>query len=113
MCGIAAHSNPSGKATSLDLCLIAHRRPDASGEWMSPSGRFWLGNNRLAIIDLSPAGAPPRVDPTTGIAIVLNSEIYNHRALRAELQGVDWRGSSDIEMILLGYARWGTASWRA
>ena len=107
MCGIAAHFRRHRPATPLDLRLIAHRGPDASGEWLSPDGRFWLGNTRLAILDLSPAGAQPMIDPATGNVLVINGEIYNHLALRAEMTGVDWRGTSDTETLLHGYARWG------
>ena len=107
MCGIAAHFNFRGPATPLNLQLIAHRGPDAAGEWISADQRFWLGNTRLAILDLSPAGAQPMVDSSTGNVIVVNGEIYNHRALRKELGDADWRGTSDTETLLLGYARWG------
>ena len=107
MCGIAAHFNFRGPATALNLQLIAHRGPDAAGEWISANRRFWLGNTRLAILDLSPAGAQPMVDSATGNVIVVNGEIYNHRALRTELGDADWRGTSDTETLLLGYARWG------
>jgi asparagine synthase (glutamine-hydrolysing) len=109
MCGIAAHLSFAGPAKRLDLQLIAHRGPDAAGEWTSPDGRFWLGNRRLAILDLSSTGAQPMVDPTTGNVIVVNGEIYNHRAVRLELSDADWRGTSDTETLLLGYARWGRA----
>ncbi len=107
MCGIAAHFNFRAPAWPLDLGLIAHRGPDAAGEWLSPDGHFWLGIRRLAILDLSPTGAQPMADPATGNVIVVNGEIYNHRALRAELGEVKWRGTSDTETILIGYARWG------
>ena len=107
MCGIAAHFSFAGPATPLDLRLIAHRGPDGAGEWVSEDRRFWLGNTRLAILDLSPTGAQPMVDPATGNVIVINGEIYNHRALRAEIGEADWRGTSDTETLLLGYARWG------
>jgi len=67
-----------------------------------------LGNTRLAIIDLSPSGSQPMMDPATGNVIVVNGEIYNHRALRAKLgPDVDWKGTSDTETLLQGYARWG------
>ena len=47
-------------------------------------------------------------DPATGNVIVVNGEIYNHRALRVQLgPEVNWRGTSDTETLLQGYARWG------
>ncbi|MEO8044441.1 MAG: asparagine synthase (glutamine-hydrolyzing) [Spartobacteria bacterium] len=107
MCGIAAHFSFAGTAQPLDLELIAHRGPDASGEWSSSDGHFWLGNRRLAILDLSPTGEQPMIDPTTGNVIVVNCEIYNHRALREGLGEADWRGTSDTETLLRAYARWG------
>jgi asparagine synthase (glutamine-hydrolysing) len=107
MCGIAVHFSSSGRATPLDLALIRHRGPDSSGEWTSPDGRCWLGSTRLAIVDLSPTGAQPMADHATGNVIVVNAEIYNHRSLRAQLgPDVDWKGTSDTESLLRGYARW-------
>src|SRR5438876_1335011 len=108
MCGIAVHFSSSSRATPLDLQLLAHRGPDSSGEWTSPDGRCWLGSTRLAIVDLSPTGAQPMIDCASGNVIVMNGEIYNHRALRAELgPNVRWQGTSDTETVLQGYARWG------
>jgi asparagine synthase (glutamine-hydrolysing) len=108
MCGIAVHFSAGARATPLDLQLIRHRGPDSSGEWTSPDARCWLGGTRLAIVDLSPTGAQPMTDPVTGNVIVVNGEIYNHRALRARLgPEVNWKGTSDTETILRGYARWG------
>src|SRR4051812_25273103 len=108
MCGIAIHFNSLGAAAPLDLGLIRHRGPDSRGEWSSPDGRVWLGNTRLAIVDLSPTGAQPMADPATGNVIVVNGEIYNHRAVREQLgAGIAWRGTSDTETLLQAYARWG------
>src|SRR4051812_33825592 len=108
MCGIAVHLNSSGRAGPLDLDLIHHRGPDSRGEWNSPDEHFWLGNCRLAIVDLSPTGAQPMLDPATGNVLVTNGEIYNHRAVREKLGGnVAWRGTSDTETLLVAYARWG------
>ena len=68
---------------------MTHRGPDAEGTWeSSPDERGYgvlLGHRRLSILDLSPAGAQPMVDPTTGHAIVFNGEIYNYRELRERL----------------------------
>ena len=108
MCGIALHFNSLGQATPLDLRLIHHRGPDSAGDWTSPDGCVWLGNTRLAIVDLSPAGAQPMIDPTNGNVIVINGEIYNHRAIRARLgPGIEWQGTSDTETVLRAYGRWG------
>ncbi|HEV8423163.1 MAG TPA: asparagine synthase (glutamine-hydrolyzing) [Chthoniobacterales bacterium] len=107
MCGIAAHFSFGAAAAPLDLSLLLHRGPDAQGEWISPDERIWLGNTRLAILDLSPNGSQPMIDPATGNVIVVNGEIYNHRELRAEIGNRKWRGTSDTETILAGYASWG------
>src|SRR3954453_8879634 len=110
MCGIALHFNSLGAAAPLDLRLIRHRGPDSSGEWRSPDGRVWLGNTRLAIVDLSRTGAQPMTDPVTGNVIVVNGEIYNHRAVREQLGAdIPWRGTSDTETLLQAYGRWGHA----
>jgi asparagine synthase (glutamine-hydrolysing) len=108
MCGIAIHFNSLGNATPLELRLIRHRGPDSSGTWRSQDGRVWLGNTRLAIVDLSPTGAQPMTDPATGNVIVVNGEIYNHRVVREQLgPGMAWRGTSDTETLLQAYGRWG------
>ena len=108
MCGIAVHFSLRGPAKPLHLQLIRHRGPDSSGEWTSPDGRCWLGSTRLAIVDISPTGAQPMTDPATGNVIVVNGEIYNHLALRAQLgPNVNWKGTSDTETLLQGYACWG------
>jgi asparagine synthase (glutamine-hydrolysing) len=108
MCGIAVHFNANGGAAPLDLDLIHHRGPDSRGAWLSPDGRCWLGSTRLAIVDLSPTGEQPMTDPATGNVVAVNGEIYNHRAVREQLgPNVAWRGTSDTETLLQGYARWG------
>jgi asparagine synthase (glutamine-hydrolysing) len=107
MCGIAIHVSANGRARPLNLNLIHHRGPDSRGEWTSLDGCGWLGGTRLAIVDLSPAGAQPMIDPATGNVIVHNGEIYNHLNLRKQLGDVAWRGTSDTETLLGAYARWG------
>src|SRR4030095_14219355 len=64
-------------------CMRA-RGPDAAGIWLSDDHRVGLGHRRLAIIDLSPAGAQPMHRGAN--AIVFNGEIYNYRELRARLE---------------------------
>jgi asparagine synthase (glutamine-hydrolysing) len=71
-------------------------------------GCVWLGNTRLAIVDLSPTGAQPMIDRATGNVIAVNGEIYNHRSLREQLgSAIQWQGTSDTETLLQAYGRWG------
>ena len=88
---------------------IAHRGPDDRGLWSSPNGVCALGHARLSIIDLSPAGHQPMLDPLTGNAIVFNGEIYNFRELRkdCEAAGDMFKSHSDTEVILALYRRHG------
>jgi asparagine synthase (glutamine-hydrolysing) len=111
MCGIAISYTRRGQAEPLDLQRLSHRGPDAHGEWRSNDARVWLGHTRLAILDLSSAGAQPMVDPLTGNTIAFNGEIYNHLTLRKELRDEPhpWDSSSDTETLLVAYRVWGDA----
>src|SRR5215472_3672381 len=67
-----------------------------------------LGSRRLAIIDRSFRGRMPMGTEHDERWVVLNGEIYNHRELRAELEGVaTFRSHSDSEVLLQGWSRWG------
>ena len=70
-----------------------------------------FAHRRLAILDLSEAGAQPMMDPESGCVVTFNGEIYNFRELRRELerQGEHFRSSSDTEVLLKAYKRWGLA----
>ncbi|HVO23005.1 MAG TPA: asparagine synthase (glutamine-hydrolyzing) [Candidatus Margulisiibacteriota bacterium] len=90
---------------------LRHRGPDGAGLWSTPSAEVVFGHRRLAIIDLSPAGAQPMIDAESGCAITFNGEIYNFRDLRRELEslGEQFFSSSDTEVLLKSYRRWGLA----
>jgi asparagine synthase (glutamine-hydrolysing) len=94
--------------TRMDASL-AHRGPDDEGAWADAAGRIAVGNRRLAIIDLSPAGHQPMADPRGEVVLTYNGEIYNYPELRAELaaSGYSFRGHSDTEVILALYLREG------
>ena len=49
------------------------------------------------------------VDEELGLTAVFNGCIYNHRELRAELEGkgMRFRSDSDTEVLLKGWAAWG------
>jgi asparagine synthase (glutamine-hydrolysing) len=87
---------------------IRHRGPDSDGYWVDADAGIALGHRRLAIVDLSAAGAQPMVSSSGRYIIAFNGEIYNHQLLRKDL-GVDicWRGHSDTETLLAGFDRWG------
>ncbi|HEX8171866.1 MAG TPA: asparagine synthase (glutamine-hydrolyzing) [Thermoanaerobaculia bacterium] len=83
------------------------RGPDAGDSWISEDRRVGLGHRRLAIIDLSPAGAQPM--RRGACAITFNGEIYNYAELREELtrDGVSFVSHSDTEVLLALYEREG------
>ncbi len=118
MCGIAGIFRYGDNAPLVDLAELermrdrmATRGPDGRGLWSAPAGDLVLAHRRLAILDLSEAGAQPMVDPATGNVVVFNGEIYNYRQLRRELeaQGVGFRSQSDTEVLLALYRRDGPA----
>ena len=90
------------------LAALRHRGPDDEGTWGEAG--VWLGQRRLAIIDLSPAGHQPMVSACGRYVLTLNGEIYNHHALRRRLDRsgpTAWRGHSDTEVLLELVARHG------
>ena len=64
---------------------LTHRGPDSDGHWLDADAGIALGHRRLAIVDLSPAGAQPMQSPSGRYVIAFNGEIYNHGVLRTEL----------------------------
>ena len=114
MCGFGGEIRFDGRCASVAAVaamtdVLAPRGPDGAG--VHAQGRIALGHRRLSIIDLSAQGAQPMVDSALGLTLVFNGCIYNHRELRAELEGLGHRffSSSDTEVLLKAYAAWGTA----
>ena len=87
--------------------LLRHRGPDGGACWHEPG--VFLGHRRLSIIDLA-TGAQPMTSLDGRFVITFNGEIYNYPELRDELRarGARFRTASDTEVILAGYAEWGT-----
>ncbi|MGD9537688.1 MAG: asparagine synthase (glutamine-hydrolyzing) [Alphaproteobacteria bacterium] len=81
------------------------RGPDAAGTHVDEVAAF--ANTRLAIQDLSNAGALPMA--RHGRVIAYNGEVYNFPALREELLGLGHRFDSagDTEVLLAGWQQWG------
>lgn len=117
MCGIAGIIGPERDAVARALDAMVrcqtHRGPDDQGLEHIDLGSLTLalGQRRLSIIDLSPAGHQPMIDPDTGNVIVFNGEIYNYQDLRKPFdeRGQRFRGHSDTEVILYGLRDHGPA----
>ena len=111
MCGFVAilQSAPiiDIAAAQRALNAVAHRGPDAAGEWQE--GDVFLGHRRLSIIDLA-TGDQPMQSSDGRYVIVFNGEIYNFVELRDVLTaaGATFKTRSDTEVILEGYRRWGS-----
>jgi asparagine synthase (glutamine-hydrolysing) len=113
MCGICGEINfrhpdqvDPGRVRAMARSL-AHRGPDGEGVWHEPGAA--LGHRRLAIIDLTEAASQPMAADGGRYQIVFNGEIYNHPALRKELeeQGERFATRSDTEVILRALVAWG------
>jgi asparagine synthase (glutamine-hydrolysing) len=108
MCGIAgvaAGLNRERIASAVQAMTdaIAHRGPDDDGAWIGDD--FGFGMRRLSIIDLA-GGHQPMWDSRSGLRIVYNGEVYNYKAIRAELEksGLAFRTTSDTEVVLQSLA---------
>lgn len=114
MCGIVGiwGALPDKQSVVRQGCRnMRHRGPDSEGYWEDQASGLALGHVRLAILDLTEAGHQPMVSACGRYALVLNGEIYNHLDLRASLEAQGhapaWRGHSDTETVLAGFAAWG------
>ncbi|HEY3594241.1 MAG TPA: N-acetylglutaminylglutamine amidotransferase, partial [Polyangiaceae bacterium] len=112
MCGFAGELRFDGQMADLAAvekmsAKMQRRGPDGCGVWQR--GPLAMAHRRLTIIDLSRAGEQPMVDSELGLSLVFNGCIYNYRQLRGELEGFGYRffSTSDTEVILKAYHRWG------
>ncbi len=122
MCGFAGYftseaNRESGNMEALATCMataIQHRGPDDYGVWADKESGIAMSHRRLSIIDLSEAGHQPMISSCSRLVLVFNGEIYNHLALRNELEkkGVapSWRGHSDTETLLTCFLVWGVSA---
>jgi asparagine synthase (glutamine-hydrolysing) len=119
MCGFVGFLGGAGAHEQATLGVlrnmanaIVHRGPDSEGYWTDVQAGIGLAHRRLAIVDLSPAGAQPMASVSERYVLAFNGEIYNHLRLRDALQSEgkvlsDWRGHSDTETLLAGFDAWG------
>ena len=109
MCGIAGIISTDPSTVSISRLkkmtdAVRHRGPDGEGHWINHQNQAALGSRRLAIVDLSDAGAQP-MHLHERYTIVYNGEIYNYRELREKLKakGYSFISDCDTEVILAAY----------
>jgi asparagine synthase (glutamine-hydrolysing) len=111
MCGIAGiletqGAGPETRQVSRMLDTITHRGPDDEGVY--DGGRAVLGVRRLKIIDLE-GGHQPLSNEDGTVWVVYNGEIYNHTALRQELEARGHRFATrcDTEVLVHAWEEYG------
>lgn len=117
--GIIAKTNRNKNEISSTLHkmnnLIIHRGPDDDGIFSEENDTFTVGMamRRLSIIDLS-SGKQPIFSDDKKIVIVFNGEIYNYKIIKSKLEaeGITFNTSSDTEVILKAYEKYGTKSFQ-
>lgn len=115
MCGLAGFlTDGIDHAESIARAMadaILHRGPDDAGIWVGADPGIGLAHRRLSVLDLSAAGHQPMHSATGRWVLAYNGEIYNHLALRQQLEAEGaapaWRGHSDTETLLACIEAWG------
>jgi asparagine synthase (glutamine-hydrolysing) len=113
MCGIYGVIGRRGRCDAGAMVRRAvgklrHRGPDGEGTYTAEAGDWvvGLGHTRLAVVELTEAGAQPMASADGRVRVTYNGEIYNHGELRKELRG-PFRGHSDTETLVAGLAETG------
>jgi asparagine synthase (glutamine-hydrolysing) len=114
VCGVWArnHRVATDEATVVAMRdTMRHRGPDDAGAWSDPSAGIALGHRRLSIVDLSRAGHQPMANEDGTVWITYNGEVYNHEALRGDLEqrGHRYRSRTDSETLVHLYEEEGPA----
>lgn len=114
MCGVTGwldfareHLRPWPEVRAMTTTL-APRGPDADGEWCRTHVAF--GHRRLSVIDVEASTQPMTVTVPGGeVALTYSGEVYNYRALCAELTSLGHRFATrgDTEVVLRSYLEWG------
>lgn len=113
MCGLTGFVDFTQKSDKEILnnmvTTLNHRGPDDSGAEIFDLnyGVIGLGQTRLSIMDVSPAGHQPM--HFGHLSIVFNGEVYNFNEIKSELieKGHHFKSESDTEVILHSFAEWG------
>jgi asparagine synthase (glutamine-hydrolysing) len=117
MCGIAGvwrrKTEPEAALLAAGRAMadrLHHRGPDGGDTWADPKSGLVLAHRRLSILDVTEAASQPMSSPSGRYEIVFNGEIYNHLALRAEIEAVTpmaWQSTGDTATLLAAIDLWG------
>jgi len=114
MCGIAGMAGVADELLLTEMLAISrHRGPNDSGIYVAKGATAAscaaIGNNRLSIIDLSPAGHQPMCNEDGTVWVAYNGETYNFTDLRQELlhDGHKFRSQTDTEVLVHLYEKCG------
>jgi len=108
MCGITGFiSSELTKSHLIKMTeAIQHRGPDAEGYFYNADLHVGLGHRRLSILDLSVEANQPMTSHGGRYVMVYNGEVYNYKEIASQL-GLSLNTSSDSEVLLEAYAKWG------
>ncbi len=115
MCGIAgcfAYDDTEKILEKMNAAMI-HRGPDGDGKvYFAEKGvKIGLAHRRLAIIDRKGGKQPMKSANNPNYEIIYNGEVYNYQELKAELLAenpkLKFRTTSDTEVVLEAFIRWG------
>lgn len=95
VCGV--YAGPAHVPAGPALDAIAHRGPDARGEYVA--GGWRLGHVRLAVLDIDRRSDQPFVKGP--VALSYNGELWNYKAVRAglEVAGAAFGTAGDTEVF--------------
>jgi asparagine synthase (glutamine-hydrolysing) len=109
MCGFVGFAGdcPDRQKVLCEMTrAIAHRGPDSENFYLD--SEIALGFRRLSIIDLA-TGSQPILNEDRTKVLIFNGEIYNYKALRADLmaRGHRFTTQTDSEVLVHGYEEFG------
>lgn len=116
MCGIVALVHLDNSPVDPDLlarmtATLSHRGPDGQDQWVE--GPVGLGHRRLAIFDTTDTGRQPMAGMDDRMVVSFNGAIYDYRERMTALktEGVQFRGTSDTEVLVNSLERHGPRSF--
>jgi len=120
MCGLVGFIADEPLAEKSELLIqvisrmmraVSHRGFDGDGIFVDQQKQIFFGHKRLAIVNQNILGLQPMTTPDGRYTIIFNGEIYNYKSLMVELgcHGIDIKSETDTEVLLHGFALWGTS----